>query len=237
MIHAGIQNITDSPHATFLRELQEWVWRRFPVHQLSATDIFYAIQWAQTGISADMLTDYFEAWLQDHPHHFDDGFRLTRLKIQAEHAIADFRKKPVVSVSPILVNDPFKSALDVITICGKQAENPLLRDALRVFYQAMREAQREAVASYPDWTQRQDVFYMFKARAHLAWDEHLARLFEHSFGMLSEPEQAEMQQLTAQEKLHCMHIGDEAKQHYIQRCLYQRIATYFHIESLLEHNI
>lgn len=237
MIHAGIQNITDSPHASFLRALQAWVWRRFPVHQLSATDIFYAIQWAQTGISADMLTDYFEAWLQDHPHHFDDGFRLTRLKLQAEHAIADFRKKPISSVSPILVSDPFKAALDAITVCGKQAENPLLRDELRAFYQAMREAQRESQTTYPDWSSRRDIFYMFKARALLAWDEHLGHLFENCFAMLSDQEQLEMKQLTVQEKLHCMHIGDEAKQHYIQRCLYQRIASYFRIEYLLENII
>lgn len=235
MSENGLRNITDSPHAPFLRALQAWVWQRFPVHQLSATDIFYALKWAQTGIPADMLTEAFEAWLRDHPHHFDDGFRLTRLKLQAEHAISEFRKKPAAAAPPLLVNDPFKIALDTITTCGRQTNNPLLRDALRAFYQAMREAQKNAIDECPGWNERPDAFYPFKARAILAWDEHLAQLLSHCYNMLSEQEQTHMKALTPREKIHCMHLGEEAKQYYLKQCLNARLAAYFQIESLIEN--
>lgn len=235
MMESGIRNIADTPHAPFLRGIQSWVWRYFPVHQLSATDIFYALKWAQSGIPVTMLTEHFDVWLHEHPHHFDEGFRLVRLQRQAERAISEFRKKPAPIPPPVLVDDPFKRALETITSCGKQTENPLLRDALRQFYQAMREAHKLALTACPEWNQRPDAFYPFKARAILAWDEHLAILLQYCFDMLTETEQLQIQTMSPQEKVHCMHLGDEAKQHYIGQCQNKRIATYFHIEPLLEN--
>lgn len=236
MSENGLYNIVDSPHTSFLRTIQAWVWQRFPVHQLSANDIFYAIQWAQSGIPAAMLTEAFETWLQEHPHHFDDGFRLTRLKLQAEHAIAEYRKKAMATPPPVIVHDPFKAALDAITVCGKQTENPLLRDLLREFYQGMRDAQALAIESCPGWNERPDAFYPFKARAILAWDKHLAHLLTQCFNMLSEQEQTQIKQLTPREKIHCMHLGNEAKQYYLKQCMNTRLAAYFQIESLLENS-
>ena len=81
-------------HELFLRDMQAWVWMRYPTRQLSATDVFYALQWAASGLCARDFTSAFDAYLAEHPDVFDRGCRLSRLQYEAKRVIADAKLTP-----------------------------------------------------------------------------------------------------------------------------------------------
>ena len=89
-----LPDATESPHAAFLRAIQEWVWSRFPTRQLSASDIFYSLQWAESQIPASVFIKSFDLFLQAHPHHFDEGCKLSKLQYEAsKRRLLSLRKK------------------------------------------------------------------------------------------------------------------------------------------------
>ena len=223
------------PHAEFLRGIQNWVWRRFPARQLSATDIFYALQWAESGVPCCIFTDGFEAWLQTHPQECEKSIKLSGFHFEAERIIAGYRKLHANDphLTPVIVDDPYEKALSLIAECGRNTKNPLLRDELRIFYQTMLKSRAENRQLYPDWNQRSESFYPLKAHALVDWENALNLLLEHCYNMLSEEEQNKLSMLKPADKIHCMHISEEAQKIYINRILHQNVAEYFEITKLL----
>jgi len=100
------------PHASFLQDIQNWVWKRFPTRQLSATDIFYAMQWAESGVPSIFFIDGFEAWLQTHPKEFVANAKLSNLRFEADRIVTAYRTlHPVQPPTEITSEDPFETML------------------------------------------------------------------------------------------------------------------------------
>ncbi len=228
-------DVQRSVHESFLRELQAWVWKRFPTRQLSASDIFYALKWAESGVPCCIFTDGFEAWLSRHPLEFVKDGQLSVLRFEAERIIGAYRELHSKDAErPLLVDDPYEMRLSIITQCGRETDNVLLRERLRAFYQKMRVSCQEARTAYPEWMQRSEQYYTLKARAILSWDEGLSCLLRECFEMLSEEEQASLKTLSGAERLHCMQISDEAQKIYKSQIIDKKIAKYFGILQLLD---
>ena len=206
------------PNTAFLRDIQDWVWKRFPTRQLSATDIFYVLQWADSGVPACIFIDGFENWLKSHPREFVSECRLSSLQFEAGRIISAYRQTHAASSipEPIIVDDPYETALNRIAAQGRKTNNPLLRNMLRTFYQQMLSSRKRARKDYPDW------------------NTHFRALIDECFRMLAEQEQEKLTELTPAEKLHCMQIGSEAQQIYKSHLLQKKIAQYFDISPLLE---
>lgn len=223
------------PHAEFLRDIQSWVWKRFPTRQLSATDVFYALQWAESGVPFCIFSDGFEAWLHTHPLEFVKSGNLSALHFEADRIIKAYHQhlSSVSNTTPTIVDDPYETALTRIAEVGKKTQNPLLRDELRIFYQNMIVSRTEARKLYPDWNQRSESFYPLKARAIIDWDASIEILLQHCFSMLSEQEQTRLQKLAPVDEIHCMQIGEDAQKIYKLRILNQKIAEYFEISVLM----
>ena len=224
------------PNTAFLRDIQDWVWKRFPTRQLSATDIFYVLQWADSGVPACIFIDGFENWLKSHPREFVSECRLSSLQFEAGRIISAYRQTHAASSipEPIIVDDPYETALNRIADQGRKTNNPLLRNMLRTFYQQMLSSRKRARKDYPDWNTRSESFYPLQARAIIDWNTHFHALIDECFRMLAEQEQEKLTELTPAEKLHCMQIGSEAQQIYKTHLLQKKIAQYFDISPLLE---
>ena len=236
MINPNLPDATESPHAAFLHAIQEWVWTRYPTRQLSATDIFYSLQWAESQLPASVFIRSFEDFLAAHPHHFDDGCRLSKLQFEARRIIAQQQKaqsEAPRNSAPIVVNDPFHTALKIITICGQRTENPILKDALRKLYADFRTAQQQTRQKYPDWDRHTEAFYRLKAEALLLWQESVQKLCDDCLALLSENERQPLTELTAAEKIHCMQLGPEAEKIYKNRVRNEKITEYFGVHELL----
>ncbi len=229
-------NDPNTPHTEFLRDIQSWVWKRFPTRQLSATDIFYALQWAESGVPFCIFSDGFEAWLHTHPLEFVKSGNLSDLHFQADRIIKAYHQhiSSAPDTTPTIVDDPYDTALTRIAEVGKKTKNPLLRDELRIFYQNMLISRTEARKLYPDWNQRSESFYPLKARAIIDWDKALKTLLQHCFSMLSEQEQTHLKKLAPVDEIHCMKIGEDAQYIYKTRILNQKIADYFEISALIK---
>ncbi|MBQ9395486.1 MAG: hypothetical protein IJU23_08210 [Proteobacteria bacterium] len=224
-----------SVHDSFLRDMQNWVWVRFPTRQLSATDIFYALQWADSGVPARYFIDGFEENLRRSGAEFAKTGKLSCLRLEADRLIAAWRRDHAgQEKAAILVEDPYEKALSRLTMIGCRTENSLLRDELRIFYQNMMYSRTQARKSYPDWNQRSESFYPLKARAIVDWEDSLARLFEHCYVMLSEQEQSRLSSLSPQEQMHCMYISEDAQKTYKMRILNHKLADYYKMNELLE---
>lgn len=224
-----------SDHDVFLRDMQNWVWVRFPTRQLSATDIFYAIQWADSGVPSRYLIDGFEENMRRSGAEFAKSGKLSCLHFEADRLISAWhREHAVLQPAPLLIDDPYEKALSRLTMIGCRTENSLLRGELRIFYQNMVNSRTLARKTYPDWNQRSESFYPLKARAIVDWEDSLAKLFEHCYAMLSEQEQNRLSELSPVEQMHCMYISEDAKKAYKLRILNNKIAEYFKMSELLD---
>ncbi|MBO4350215.1 MAG: hypothetical protein J6A01_04610 [Proteobacteria bacterium] len=223
------------PHASFLQDIQNWVWKRFPTRQLSASDIFYVMQWAETGVPSIFFIDGFEAWLRAHPKEFITNANLANLRFEADRIIEGYRSlHPVQLPVEINVEDPFETMRHRLEILGKSTQDEALRKDLRKIYQQIRTAQRETQSQYPDWNQRAESFYTLKARALIVWDECIESLITQCFSRLPQEKQEEMKVLTPAENLHLLRLGDEAQEMYKKTQFHQRIAKHYEMESLLD---
>lgn len=232
-----LPNPMESPHAGFLRSMQEWVWRRFPTQQLSATDIFYVIQWAQSGIPVSALIEDFEDFLRNRPHFLDDGCRLSKFNPEAHRYIKDSRQHSPSIPHPqekIIVCDPYLVILDRLTACGRQTQNTLLKEELRKLYATMRSSCMQAQKSEPEWMQRSDSFYRLKAQALTDWEAGLTNLCRTCYEMLSEEERTKLKELDKAERAHVMCLGTEAEAIWRVRRLKEKVAAYFGFEGLLD---
>ena len=223
------------PHASFLQDIQNWVWKRFPTRQLSASDIFYVMQWAETGVPSIFFIDGFEAWLQTHPKEFITNANLANLRFEANRIIEGYRSlHPVHRSIEMDVIDPFETMQHRLEVLGKTTPNESLRNELRSIYQKVRSAQRETQSMYPDWNQRAESFYTLKARALLLWDECLETLIAQCFSWLPRENQEKMKTLTPAENLHLLRLGDEAQELYKKNLFQQKVADHCGMASLLE---
>ncbi len=223
------------PHASFLQDIQNWVWKRFPARQLSASDIFYVMQWAETGVPSIYFMDGFEAWLRAHPKEFITNANLANLRFEADRIIEGYRSlHPVQQHIEMNVKDPFETMLHRLEILGKSTQDEALRQDLRRIYQQIRTSQREAQSKYSDWNKHAEIYYTFKARALIQWDECIESLIAQCFSRLPQEKQEEMKKLTPAENLHLLRLGDEAQEQYQKTQFHQRIAKHYGMESLLD---
>lgn len=223
------------PHSEFLQDIQSWVWKHFPTRQLSAADIFYAMQWAETGVPCCIFTDAFEACLRSKNNEFLKTGKLSSLHFDAERVIDNYRIQHTDNSpkQPLIVDDPYQIALERIADSGKKTNNPLLRDELRIFYQNMLNSRSENRKAYPDWNQRSESYYPLKARAIVDWESSLSTLLNNCFEMLTDQEKSQLQKLSPADEAHCLFISEEAQNVYKKRILNQKIAEYFDISPLL----
>ena len=231
-----LPDATESPHAAFLRAIQEWVWSRFPTRQLSASDIFYSLQWAESQIPASVFIKSFDLFLQAHPHHFDEGCKLSKLQYEASRIIGEQQKATAQSPQKKeiqIVCDPYETALKYITICGQRTDNPILRDELRKLYASFKSAKTQAEQKYTNWNKQTEAFYKYKAEAFLLWQESVQHLCAYCLSLLSDVEQEKIKALTPAEKMHCFQLGPEAESIYVDRILREKVARYFDFEELL----
>lgn len=223
------------PHTAFLQDIQNWVWKRFPTRQLSASDIFYAMQWAETGVPAVFFVDGFEHWLSTHPKEFVTNANLSALRFEADRIVSAYRQlHPVQAPVEFKVDDPFKVILDRLERVGKNTTDDRLRLQLREIYQTMRDGMQKTRSLYPDWKARAEVFYTLKARALILWDESVDHLIQECFSWLSEDEKKQMQTLTPADAMYAMRLGDEALAVYKKTHFQRNVAKFYSMESLLD---
>ena len=223
------------PHTAFLRDMQNWVWKRFPTLQLSASDIFYAMQWAETGVPSIIFIDGFENWLQTHPKEFVSDARFSALRFEADRIITAYRLvHPQTAESAFKAEDPFEQLLTRIEQIGKQATDERLLKELRQIYQTMRGCQRESQQQYPDWQTRSEAFYTYKARMLIQWDECIETLMHACLSWLSQEKCEQMHALSAEENMHLLYLGDEAQELYRKRRIHEKVADYYGIRGLLD---
>lgn len=226
----------NTPHADFLRNIQNWLWKRFPTRQLSATDIFYVLQWANSAVPCCIFIDGFESWIHAHPGKFENDARLSSLQHVAWKIIASYRKKTssLPQSSPLLVDDPYEKILNATAHIGQNISNPLLREILRTFYTNIRNDRTDAQNAFPTWNQRADSYYPFRAQAILDFETERDRLILACQNLLSERERQALETLSPQENLHCMIISENAQKQYKMQLLRQKIAQYFDISDLMD---
>ena len=225
-----------SHHAPFIRAIQDWVHNRYPTRQLSATDLFYAIQWANSEVPAACFVEAFEEILRNRPHFLDEGFRLSKFNFEAQKMISRYRQKRSEDPQPIekiCVSDPYQEILDRLVKCGRMTTNPVLRDELRKLYQNMRQSKHQAENAEPEWSQRADQYYRYKSHAVVDWDEGLANLCNTCFMMLADVEQKTLLELSPAEKAHLMHLGEEAEKIWRTQRLREKVASYMGFSELL----
>lgn len=217
----------DSPHAAFLRDIQAWVWTYCPTRQLSATDTYYALKWAASGLPASTFTRAFDAFIAKNPRTFAHGCRLSILSSYAARIMSTAPKlapQPAIPI-PDSARDPFDEAIDRIVQCGKRSQNPLLRDLLRTAYNELSRAHQAAVKECPHWRATPHDFYEFKARALTAIDAQIARICLSAREFLSPAELRDLQKLTPAEQLHCLRLGPDAESRYKNRIFDQKMAS------------
>ena len=224
-------------HVPFIKAMQEWVWRRFPTRQLSATDLYYVMQWAASEVPVSVFIDGFEAYLKDHPHFMDTDCRLSKFQFLARQIIAACRQHQAEVVQPvekIQVTDPYQPLLEQLTSCGRRTKNPLLREALRSLYQKMRDSCAMARNSFPDWDCRVEDYYRLKAQAIIDWEVEFGAFCQVCFKMLADVEQSKLLELSPAEKAHQMYLGAEAEAVWQARRINEKTAEYFGFSELLE---
>ncbi|MBQ1926679.1 MAG: hypothetical protein II767_04595 [Proteobacteria bacterium] len=223
-------------NAPFIRDMQVWVWKRFPSRQLSATDIYYVLQWSESGVPSSLLIDGFEHYLKTRTNAFETSGRLSELRFEAGRIIADYQKTLLApsNVPPVTVDEPFEIALTRIAQAGQATDNPLLQSELRKYYKAMLDSKSKAQSAYPEYQTRIESFYAYKAQALLAWDKGLETLLTNCRQFLSAEETATLETLSPPEKLHCILLSEEAKTNYIKQIFQKKLADYFNLSTLLE---
>lgn len=226
-----------SVHAPFIKAMQEWVWRRFPTRQLSATDLYYVMQWAASEIPVSVFIDSFEAYLKEHPHFFETDCRLSKLQFQARLVMSSCRQHlGEISQPPekIQVIDPYATILEQLALCGRRTKNPLIRELLRSLYQTMRESCRMARNAFPEWENKADDFYRLKAQAVLDWEQGFQAFCQSCFMMLADVEQEKLLELSPSEKAHLMYLGSDAQAAWQAQRLNEKTAVYLGVAELLE---
>ncbi|MBQ9242017.1 MAG: hypothetical protein IJ165_02110 [Proteobacteria bacterium] len=223
-------------NAPFIRDMQAWVWKRFPSRQLSATDIYYVLKWAESGVPASIFTDAFEHLLKSRACEFETNGKLSTLRFEAGRIIADYQKSLLrePNVRPVTVDDPYETALSRIAQAGRDTQNPLLQAELRRFYKSILEDKSQAQHDHPEYSARIEAFYLYKSQAILAWDKGLDALLENCARFLSDEERLPLQALTPQEKFHCIPLSEDARELYKKHIFHKKLAEYFTLSSFLE---
>lgn len=223
-------------HAQFLRTMQDWVRSYVSTAQLSPNDLFHIVEWAQAGVRAQELTAHFDRYLALNPDFFKDGFKLSRLRFEAERFIASIRKnEPERLTEPMLVSDPFVALIELVTQTGRATQNDFVRAALRQLWKSLKQAHQTALVLYPDWNQTPAAYYHFKAFAIMANCDACKLACEACTKNLSPEECRELTKLTPQERIHAMQLGEDALRRYHELCRLEKIAAYFELEKILHY--
>ncbi len=226
-------------HEMFLRDMQSWVHLRYPTRQLSATDVFYALQWASSGLTAHDFTAAFDVYLSQHPEAFERGCRLSRLKYEAQRVMRDGNRRRAFPASARPApdcsdaDDPYEIAICRIIECGKQTPMPPLRDILRKAYTAMAQAHRVCAQVFADWRLTPENYAEYKAKCLIDFEAAVDEVFRSATELLAGEEIEKLRELTQKEKIRAFRLGDEAKERFLARAFRQNAARYFGIEKLL----
>ncbi len=227
-------------HEMFLRDMQSWVHLRYPTRQLSATDVFYALQWASSGLTARDFTAAFDVYLSQHPEAFERGCRLSRLKYEAQRVMREESRRrsslPAARPAPDCgdAGDPYEIAICRIIECGKQTRMPPLRDILRKAYTAMAHAHRVSAQAFADRRLTPENYAEYKAKCLIDYDAAVDEVFRSATELLAREEIEKLRALTQKEKIRAFRLGDEAKERFLARVFRQNEARYFGIEKLLK---
>ncbi|MBR4984812.1 MAG: hypothetical protein IKY83_03600, partial [Proteobacteria bacterium] len=213
-------------NVAFIRDMQAWVWKRFPSRQLSAIDIYYAQKWSESGVPSHIFTDAFEHMLRERNCEFEASGKLSTLRFEASRIIADYLKilNAPTNVPPVTLDEPYEKALERIAQIGRDHPNPLLLAELRTFYRTLLDTKSAARKAYPEYHARIESYYAYKAHAILAWDQGLEALLARCAQLLSEEETDRLNTLTPSEKIHCMQLSADAQAHYKKQIFQKKIA-------------
>ena len=226
-------------HEIFLRDIQSWVWMRYPTRQLSAADVFHALQWAASGLSAHDFTIAFDAYLRKHPRLFERGCRLSQLQYEAKRVISaeKRRRSAQPAVAPPWngadVDDPYETALRRIVECGKQTEQPPIRDILRKAYSALYHAHRVSLAAHAEWRETLESYSLYKAQGLADYAAAVDQTFDAAESLLCAEETEKLRTLNQKEKIRAFRLGDEAKKRLLDQIFRRNAACYFGLEKLL----
>lgn len=226
-------------HELFLRDMQAWVWMRYPTRQLSATDVFYALQWAASGLCARDFTSAFDAYLAEHPDVFDRGCRLSRLQYEAKRVIgAEKRRQSTLPAAQMpwhgdIVEDPYDVAICRIIECGKRTEQPPIRDILRKAYVALIQAHQVSIAAHPNWRETPESFAKYKAQCLADYASAVDLTFEGVNELLCDEEKAKLRRLDQREKIRAFQLGNDAKARFLAQIYRRNVAGYFGLDVLL----
>lgn len=219
----------------FIKRIQNWLQQRYATRQLSATDLFYLMQWAESDIEVELFIEAFDDLLRREPKFFSKGVRLSRLHFEATKLMrAGYKNHQSRPHSPITVEDPYPLVLDLIARLGRQTDNPILRDILRHSFRELRQSQQRSNEAYPNWSQNVERFIAYKAQAYLDWELILESLCAEALKILAPQEQADILEPTSVEKAHLMHLGDEAAARYQSAIVRKKTAESLGFSSLLE---
>lgn len=232
--------INDMPphYVRFLRSIQAWFATRWPTRQLSASDMYYISKWAAANVSAGEFIAAFNRYLDTHPDFCDTNVTLSRLHFLAKKISDNAPKKnssPHVPPSPNRANDPYVTVINRLVDCGKQSDNPLLRDILRDAFNQLSLCHRCALQTHPDWRLSTEAFYKFKAQCIIDNDHAVQDILTRLSDLLSPQELDALNTLSTADKIRSFNLGDIAKSKFLQHRFHLKLADYFDIAPILEY--
>ncbi len=222
------------PHALFLQTIQNWVRSYVSTQQLSATDLFFALEWAESGVRPDALTDHLDRYIAQNPEVIQNGIKLSKLRWEAERYISAIRQKaPETLVQPMVVSDPFVALLDAIADIGRSVSNAFIKDILRTTWKSIHKSHQRALTLYPDWNTSPTAYYQLKAYAITTHREACQTACCKCSELLTPQELEVLTALTPQEQIRALTLGEEATKRFLQQCHNEKIAARFELTELL----
>jgi len=222
------------PHALFLQTMQNWVRSYLSTQQLSATDLFFALEWAESGVRADALTDHFDHYIAQNPDVIKNGVKLSRLRWEAERYISALRQKtPETLAQPMIVSDPFATLLNAVAEAGRSSSNALVTEILRTMWKSLNKAHQAALELYPDWNTSPSEYYQLKAYAITTHRQACQSACNSCAEILTQQELDDLISLTTQEQMHLLTLGEDAAQRFRNKCRTEKIAAHFGLGELL----
>lgn len=232
--------INDMPphYVRFLRSIQAWFATRWPTRQLSASDMYYISKWAASNVAAGEYIAAFNRYLDSHPNFCDSNVTLSRLHFLAKEISANATKKPSASSAlpqPNRADDPYVTVINRLVDCGKQSDNPILRDILRDAFNQLTLCHRCALQAHPDWRLSTEAFYKFKAQCIIDNDNAVQAILSRLSDLLSPQELDALNTLSTADKIRSFNLGDIAKSKFLRQRFNLKLADYFDIAPILAY--
>ena len=227
------------PHfVRFLRSIQAWFATRWPTRQLSASDMYYISKWAAKNVSAGEFIAAFNRYLDNHPNFDDANITLSRLHFLTKDIADNTPQNKSTSSAlppPNRADDPYVTVINRLVACGKQSDNPLLRDILRDAFNHLSLCHRCALQTNPDWRLSTEAFYKFKAQCIIDNDHAVQNILSRLSDLLSPQELDALNTLSTADKIRSFNLGEIAKSKFLHNRFNHKLADYFDITPILEY--